>query len=53
MSFKNYFNWKIDVQKKDKEKVMIKEVISNDNDISETFNKFFCKYNSKYENNPQ
>lgn len=35
------------MQKKDKEKVMVKEVISNDNDISETFN------NSKIENNLQ
>ena len=35
------------MQKKDKEKIMIKEVISNDNDISETFN------NSKIENNLQ
>ena len=35
---------KKEVQKKDKEKAMIEEVISNDCDISETFNKFLKKH---------
>ena len=37
------------VQKKDKEKEMTEDVISNDCDIFETFQKFFCKYCSKFE----
>ena len=33
--FKNYFHWKKGRQKKDREKVMIEKVISNDYDISD------------------
>ena len=33
---------KKEIQNKDKEKVMIEKVISNDYGISETFNKFFA-----------
>ena len=34
-------------------KAVIGEVISSDYDISENFDKFFCRYSSKFEKNPK
>ena len=31
---------------------MIEEVIFNDFEMSETYNKFFCKHSSQFENDP-